>query len=96
MGSQVTIRLATLIRQSLTGELTQTRIDELARIDAVYLFDAIRLRIELGERGVKISEATSVRAAHWDEAEIYPRSNNPLLVVSERQRHQLAMFRGGD
>lgn len=31
MGTQFTIRLATLIRQSLGGELTQSRIDELAR-----------------------------------------------------------------
>ncbi len=31
MGSRFTLRLATLINQSLTGELTQTRIDELAR-----------------------------------------------------------------
>lgn len=61
-------------------------------IDSVYLFDARRLRIELGERGVKFSEATSVRAVHWDDAEIYPRPNNPLLVVSEAQRRQLAMF----
>jgi hypothetical protein len=65
-------------------------------IDAVYLLDAHRLRIQLGERGVKFSEATSVRSAHWDEAEIYPRSNNPHLVVSEVQRRQLAMFCGSD
>jgi Resolvase, N terminal domain len=63
-------------------------------IDAVYLFDAHRLRIDLGERGIKFSEATSVRAVHWDEAEIYPRPNNPLLVVSDAQQRQLAMFRG--
>jgi hypothetical protein len=31
MGSRFTLRLATLISQSLTGELTQTRIDDLAR-----------------------------------------------------------------
>jgi hypothetical protein len=66
------------------------------RIDAVYLFDAHRLRVELGARGVKFSEATSVRGAQWDEAEIYPRPNNPLLIVSEAQRRQLAMFAGAD
>jgi hypothetical protein len=65
-------------------------------IDAVYLFDAHRLRVELSERGVKFSEATSVRAVHWDEAEVYPRPNNPLLMVSDAQRHQLAMFSGSD
>lgn len=63
-------------------------------IDAVYLFDAARLRIDLGKRGVKFSEATSVRAVHWDEAEVYPRPNSPLLVVNESQRRQLAMFLG--
>ena len=61
-------------------------------IDGVYLFDAHRLRTALGERGIKFSEATSVRAVHWDEAEIYPRSRNPLLVVTEAQQRQLAMF----
>jgi hypothetical protein len=61
-------------------------------IDAVYLFDAHRLRIELTERGVKFSEATSVRATHWELAEIYPLSANPLLVLSDAQRRQLAMF----
>lgn len=65
-------------------------------IDAVYLFDAHRLCVELGERGVKLSEATSVRAVHWDEAEVYPRPNNPLLILSDAQRRQLAMFSGSD
>ena len=61
-------------------------------IDAVFLFDAHRLHAELGERGVKIGVATSVRAAQWAAAEIYPRPNNPLLVVSHAQRRQLGMF----
>jgi hypothetical protein len=61
-------------------------------INAVYLFDAHRLHAELQERGVKIGVATSVRALHWEQAEIYPRSNNALLAVSEAQRRQLAMF----
>jgi hypothetical protein len=61
-------------------------------IDAVYLFDAHRLHTELQERGVKFGVATSVRTVHWDEAEIYPRSNNPLLIVSEAQRRQLELF----
>jgi hypothetical protein len=61
-------------------------------IDAVFLFDAHRLHGELGERGVKIGIATSVRAAQWESAEIYPRSTNPLLVVSDAQRSQLEMF----
>jgi hypothetical protein len=61
-------------------------------IDAVYLFDAHRLHTELQERGVKLGIATSVRAVHWEQAEIHPRASNPLLVVSEAQRRQLAMF----
>ena len=61
-------------------------------IAAVYLLDSRALRAALDERGVKINEATSVRAVHWDEAEIYPRSNNPVLAVSELQRRQLEMF----
>jgi hypothetical protein len=61
-------------------------------IDAVFLFDAHRLHGELGERGVKIGVATSVRVAQWNQAQIYPDANNSLLLVSERQRSQLEMF----
>lgn len=61
-------------------------------IHNVFLFDAHQLQEELVERGVKVGEATSVRAAQWEAAEIYPRSNNPSLVVSTAQRAQLAMF----
>ncbi len=64
-------------------------------IDGVYLFDEHRLRTTLGERGIKFSEATIVRAVHWDEAEIYPRPHNPLLVVTDAQQRQLAMFGSG-
>jgi hypothetical protein len=61
-------------------------------IDAVYLFHAHRLHTELQERGVKVGVATSIRTVHCELAEIYPRSNNPLLVVSDAQRSRLAMF----
>jgi hypothetical protein len=61
-------------------------------IDAVYLFGALRLHAELQARGVKVGIATSVRAVHWEQAEIYPRSNNSLLPVSDRQRSQLELF----
>lgn len=61
-------------------------------IDGVYLFDAHRLRTDLTARGIKFSEATSVRTLHWDEAEIYPRANNSSLVVTEGQRRQLQLF----
>lgn len=36
--------------------------------------------------------ATNVRTAQRDTAEIYPRSNNPMLTVSELQCRQLKMF----
>jgi hypothetical protein len=61
-------------------------------IEAAYLFDAHRLHSELGERGVKIGIATSVLAMQWDAAEIYPRSQNPLLIVNETQRRQVKLF----
>lgn len=61
-------------------------------IHTVFLFDAQRLHAELVERGVKIGEATSVRAAQWESAEIFPRQMNPALVVSDGQRAQLDMF----
>lgn len=64
-------------------------------IDAVFMFDTHRLHAELGERGVKIGIATSVRRAQWDAAEIYPRSSNPLLEVSDAQRRLLRMFACG-
>jgi len=57
-------------------------------IDAAFLFDAHHLHAELGERGVKIGVATSMLTAQWEAAEIYPHSNNPLLIVSDAQRRQ--------
>ena len=61
-------------------------------IDAVFLFDAVRLHDELKERGVKIGVATGVRKVQWEAAEIYPRPNNGDLVVTDWQRRQLEMF----
>jgi len=57
-------------------------------IDGVFLFDARHLHAELGARGVKIGIATSVPAARWEAAEIYPHPNNPHLMVGEARRHQ--------
>jgi hypothetical protein len=64
-------------------------------IHSVFLFDAHRLRAEIIARGKTPSEATSVLSARWQAAEIYPRSNNPLLVISEAQRRQLELFAPG-
>ena len=61
-------------------------------IESVFLFDAVRLHAELLERGVQLGVASSVLAAQWEAAEIYPRANNLDLVVSEPQRGQLEMF----
>ncbi|MDT5281081.1 MAG: hypothetical protein QOJ20_2276, partial [Mycobacterium sp.] len=46
----------------------------------------------LQDRGVKIGIATSVRKAQWEPAEVFPRSNNPLLVLTALQRRQLEIF----
>ena len=51
-------------------------------IQTVFLFDAHRLHIGVKDRGVKIGIATSVRKAQWEPAEVYPRSNNSLLVLT--------------
>ena len=61
-------------------------------IQTVFLFDAHRLHVELHDRGVKIGIATSVRKAQWEPAEVFPRSNNPLLVLTQAQHRQLEIF----
>ena len=61
-------------------------------IEKVFLFHAKRLHAELERRRVKMGVGTSVPTALWDESEIHPRSNKPLLAVSELQRRQLKMF----
>ncbi len=64
------------------------------RIDAVYLFDAQQLLTDLRTRGAKIGVASGVREAQWQAAEIYPGATNGALVLSDEQRHQLALFGG--
>ncbi|GAB7037188.1 MULTISPECIES: hypothetical protein [Catenuloplanes] len=61
-------------------------------IHAVHLFDAAQLLAELRTRGTKVGTATSVRAAQWAAAEIYPRRRNHRLPVSADQAAQLALF----
>jgi hypothetical protein len=58
----------------------------------VYLFDARNLLGELQERGVKIGVATSVRAAQWSAAEIYPEQRNNALIVQPEQHALLRLF----
>jgi hypothetical protein len=61
-------------------------------IEKVFLFDAKRLHAELEQRHVKMGVGVGVRKDLWDASEIYPRSNNPPLAVSEPQCRQLEMF----
>ena len=63
-------------------------------IEAVYLFDGVDLVGKLWERGRKIGTATSVRRELWDEAEVYPKNNNPMLAVNADQAYLLGLFRG--
>jgi hypothetical protein len=61
-------------------------------IESVYLFDAKQVVTELGARGVRTGTASSVQAAQWDAAEIYPRPNNPLITVEPKQAALLRLF----
>ncbi|GAA0826506.1 hypothetical protein ACFQVD_27950 [Streptosporangium amethystogenes subsp. fukuiense] len=61
-------------------------------IESVYLFDARRLLAELRARGVRIGTASSVLAAQWAAAEIYPRTGNPALPVRPEQAELLRLF----
>lgn len=61
-------------------------------IEAVYLFNARELITELSRSGIKIYEATSIKRALWDAAEIYPAAQNPALVLTDEQRRSLALF----
>ena len=64
-------------------------------IESVYLFDAHELVATLLASGAKLSVATSIRRHLWEAAEIYPTQRNTLLVLSDEQRAQLALFRPG-
>ena len=62
------------------------------RIDSVYLFDAMELRDDVLARGRKVGTASSVRAALWGQAEIYPEPVTPRWVLKEDQVEALRMF----
>ncbi|MDQ3825089.1 MAG: hypothetical protein M3319_04940 [Actinomycetota bacterium] len=62
-------------------------------IEAVYLFDAEQLLDKQQTRSVKIGIASSVRAAQWAAAEIYPRATNRILRMSPVQT-ELSLFAG--
>lgn len=61
-------------------------------IDAVYLFDATKLRRDLNKRGVKIGAATYVAKKHWEAAKLYPEGPCSLLTLSVKQRGLLRLF----
>lgn len=61
-------------------------------IASVHLFDADALIRERHAAGVKIGVATGVRVRAWDAAEVYPRANNPELVLSTTQQDLLKCF----
>lgn len=62
-------------------------------IEAVFLFEAHDLVVELETRGIKIGIASSVVQQFWEQAEIYPIQSSNKLMVSEEQRHQLILFK---
>ncbi len=61
-------------------------------IESVYLFDVRQVQAELRSRGVRIGTASSVRAAQWAAAEIYPRASNPMLLLRPEQAELLRLF----
>ncbi|MGA4991435.1 hypothetical protein [Nonomuraea bangladeshensis] len=61
-------------------------------IESVYLFDVQQVQAELRARGVRIGTASSVRAAQWAAAEIYPRASNPALLLRPEQAELLRRF----
>jgi hypothetical protein len=61
-------------------------------IDSVFLFDREHLLADLGERGVKIGLATSVRKADWEAARIFPPGPTSPLQLSARQLAWLRLF----
>ncbi|QYC44221.1 hypothetical protein Nocox_33255 [Nonomuraea coxensis DSM 45129] len=61
-------------------------------IESVHVFDARQVVAELRARGVRVGTASSVRAAQWAAAEIYPRASNPVLPVRPEQAELLRLF----
>jgi hypothetical protein len=61
-------------------------------IEEVFLFNAQDLHSALRARSVKLGIATSVSAAFWRAAEIYPNQGSQSLVPSAAQRRALRLF----
>ncbi len=61
-------------------------------INSVFLFETTKLFDELKQRGVKIGIAASLTREQWNKAEIYPNQTNNILILSNEQQNQLALF----
>lgn len=61
-------------------------------IDYVYLFDGHGLAEHLQNNGKKFGVAASVGKKYWEEAEIYPKQKNRILLVSEKQKQMISLF----
>ena len=65
-------------------------------IHSVHLFESEPLVCSLKANRVQIgkppSRATSVKTCYWEAAQIYPCQKNKDLLVSEKQKRQLALF----
>jgi hypothetical protein len=61
-------------------------------INHVYLFDACRVAREIARAGLKFGVAASVRAALWEEAEVYPTHRTSALELTDSQRSLLQLF----
>jgi hypothetical protein len=78
--------------------LTREGVVRAMRIDACYLFDARLLRARQlarganGANGANDATASSVLAAEWEAAEIFPRHNNALLRVDSEAARLLGLF----
>lgn len=57
-----------------------------------YLFDAPELRADQLARGIKAGVASSVRAALWTTAEIYPNPTHPIFRITPEQASALGHF----
>ncbi|WP_144118366.1 hypothetical protein [Catellatospora sichuanensis] len=63
------------------------------RVSAVYLFDAVRLHVDLAGRGVKIGVATSLRRSDLAAAQIFPATGLAApLGLTASQRAMLSLF----
>jgi hypothetical protein len=72
--------------------LTREGVVRALRIDACYLFDARLLRARQVASGANGGKASSVLAAEWEAAEIFPRHHNPLLRVDSEAARLLGLF----